>query len=140
MPIHFFSESIPFILPNKAQYQKWIQAVIDEHEYNLGYLNYIFCSDDHLLKINQKYLNHDFYTDIITFNMADDPETIEAEIFISVDRVQTNAADLGDDPHREMARVIIHGVLHLLGYDDKTAGDQKVMQEKEEACLSLLKF
>ncbi len=140
MPIHFFSESITFNLTDKAKYQKWIKTIIEEHSFNLGYLNYIFCSDDHLLKINQEYLNHDFYTDIITFNMAEAPNTIEAEIFISVDRVNNNAAERGINPTREMARIIIHGVLHLLGYDDKTPLDKKAMQEKEEACLSLLKF
>jgi rRNA maturation RNase YbeY len=100
-------------------------------------LLYIFCSDPFLLRINQDFLQHDYYTDIITFQMGDDPDTegVEGEIYISVDRVRDNAGRLRVPLQQELARVIFHGALHLCGYKDKTAAQRKVMREKEEEYL-----
>lgn len=101
-----------------------------------GELNYIFCSDDYLLAINNQFLNHDTYTDIITFGLGETGD-IEGEIYISVPRVRENARTAGLAFHDELDRVIIHGVLHLLGYSDKTPRRKALMRKKEDACLSL---
>ncbi len=98
-------------------------------------LNFIFCPDDYLLEINRKYLKHDYYTDIITFPYRQHPEPLEADIYISIDRVKENATNLGVSFQDELLRVIIHGVLHLLGYKDKSPEDLARMREMEEQCL-----
>jgi rRNA maturation RNase YbeY len=99
-------------------------------------LNIIFCSDDYLLSINRSYLQHDYYTDIITFDLTPFPKSpIQAELYISVDRVKDNARQLGLPYYKELHRVIFHGLLHLLGYKDKSAPDQKKMREMEEKLL-----
>ncbi|WP_353890983.1 rRNA maturation RNase YbeY [Algoriphagus sediminis] len=100
-------------------------------------LNYIFCSDDYLLQINLQYLNHNTYTDIITFDGSDASEEISGDIFISIDRVQENAMTLGTIPDTELLRVISHGLLHLIGYNDKSNKDKKVMRQKETEAIEL---
>jgi len=99
-------------------------------------LSYIFCSDKYLLSINQKYLNHNTFTDIVTFDLAESAE-IDGEIYISVGRVKENAVKYEVDFEEELRRVIIHGLLHLIGYKDKTASQKVQMRKKEQACLSL---
>jgi len=138
--IFYFSEDISFQLNNEDVYSKWIHQVIQKENNQLESLNYIFCSDQYLLKINKDFLEHDFFTDIITFNQADSPNIIEGEVFISIDRVRENAVSLKKDFKEELSRVMIHGVLHLVGYDDKSDIQKEQMREKEEACLSLQKF
>jgi rRNA maturation RNase YbeY len=102
----------------------------------LGSLNIIFCSDEHLLGINRDFLQHDYYTDIITFDLsASSNAPLEAELYISVDRVKENATTLGQPFYRELHRVIFHGLLHLLGYKDKQKKDQALMREMEERLL-----
>lgn len=139
MSIHYFSEDVDFHIGSEEKFTSWIQAIVQDHDYQLKEINYIFCSDDYLLNINKEHLNHDYYTDIITFDNSEEANTVESDIFISIDRVQENATNEGVDVFTELHRVMIHGVLHLLGFGDKTSSEKKVMREKEDACLSLLK-
>ncbi len=136
--IHFFSEDTTYALEQAQVTQDWVASVISNHDQQVEALNFIFCSDDYLLDINRTYLNHDYYTDIITFdNRESDSDNLESDIFISIDRIQDNASSLDIPFDRELHRVIIHGVLHLLGWNDKTEEQKEAMREKEEACLSL---
>ena len=138
MCINFFYEDTPFKLQQTKKIKTWIKKVISLEDHSLKELNYIFCSDTYLHKINVTYLGHDTYTDIITFEYKEQKSpTIEGEIYISVDRVKENAATYQKTFKEELHRVIIHGVLHLLGYRDKSAKEKKEMRKKEEACLSL---
>ncbi|WP_162054175.1 rRNA maturation RNase YbeY [Pontibacter pamirensis] len=139
-PIEFFSEDIDFELKNPDQVSKWIASVIEQHEQELSSLTYVFCSDDYLHQINVEYLDHDTLTDIITFNNADEEGIIEGDIFISVDRVRDNSVELGISFDDELHRVIIHGVLHLLGFRDKTEEEEGLMRKQEDSSLSLRKF
>jgi len=138
MTVHFFTEDIDFQLENQEKVMKWVSKISTEYKANLFELNYIFCSDEHLLKINQEFLNHDFYTDIITFDNSETEDEIEGDIFISIDRVNENAKDLDSPFQKELHRVMAHGILHLIGFNDKTDPEKKLMREKEDACLSLL--
>ena len=138
MPVHFFYEDTSFKLTQARKTSTWIEQVIIQEEYLLKELNYIFCSDIFLYEINKTYLGHHTYTDIITFDYSEKNDyEIEGEIYISVDRVKENAVTYQKPFNQELLRVIIHGVLHLLGYRDKTGEEQKEMRKKEEACLSL---
>ncbi len=138
--IHFFEEDIQFSLQNRQAISKWIIDIIHRHNKELEEINYIFCSDPYLLSINQDYLNHDTFTDIVTFNNSDDDVVIMSDIFISIDRITDNANSLNIPFDQELHRVMIHGVLHLLGFDDKNDEEKLLMREKEEACLSLLQI
>lgn len=138
MAIHFFNEDVDFVLEEHTHIEKWLLKIIDENELTHSCLNYIFCSDDYLLKINQQYLEHHDYTDIITFDHSEGKNEIEGDIFISIDRVKENAENLNTTFRNELHRVLSHGLLHLIGYKDKTESEKKVMREKENTCLSLL--
>ena len=138
LPINFFQEDISYNLREKTKIRSWINATILAENHLLEELNFIFCSDDYLLQINQQYLNHDTYTDIITFDNAEQENYIKGDIFISIDRVRENARDFGASVQMELCRVIIHGTLHLLGYPDKKTPDKKRMTEKEDFYLSRL--
>jgi rRNA maturation RNase YbeY len=135
--IHFFSEDILFKPKYPRKLKSWIRHCISTEKSSLVELNYIFCTDNYLLKLNQEYLNHNTYTDIITFNNSDSKDKIEGDIFISIERVEENALKFKVPFEDEFHRVLIHGVLHLLGYNDKTNGQKALMRKKEEACLSL---
>mgnify|MGYP000236016852 CR=1 FL=1 len=128
--IQFFFENIEeFLLPNRVE--EWIEQLISTEEKKTGNINYIFCDDEYLLKVNQDFLNHDYYTDVITFDYVKG-KTISGDIFISITRIKENAITLSDnDFERELIRVLAHGVLHLCGYKDKSEGDQKIMRAKE---------
>ncbi len=139
-PIEFFSEDIEFELHDPDKVSEWIATVIAQHGQELSNLTYVFCSDDYLHNINVEYLDHDTLTDIITFNNADEDGTVEGDIFISIDRVRDNSADLGTSFEDELHRVIIHGVLHLLGFRDKSKEDEALMRKQEDSSLSLRKF
>jgi len=117
-------------------YSNWLEGVIASEEKVVGDITYVFCDDDYLLKINQKYLNHDFYTDIITFDYSKG-NTIGGDIFISVDRVQENAKQFEVVFEEELRRVMSHGILHLSGYEDKSEAGIKVMRDKEEEKMRL---
>lgn len=138
MPIQFFNEDISFELENQTQITRWLIDIIANEGYHLIELNYIFCSDSYLHSINISYLNHDTFTDIITFDNSEEPNTIESDIFISIDRVRENATLFDVSFDHELRRVIVHGLLHLVGYQDKSSEEITLMRKKEEACLSLL--
>jgi len=138
--INFFNEDIDFILENPEEINNWITQVIEDNSFTINQLNYIICSDNYLLEINRSYLSHDTLTDIITFDNSDEDNTVEADIFISLERVKENSEQLKTDITTEFNRVLIHGVLHLIGWNDKTQEDKAEMREKEEACLSLLRI
>lgn len=128
--INFDYEST-FILENEVNFSNWINEVITSESYVLGEVNYTFCDDEYLHKINLEFLEHDTLTDIITFDNTIG-ETIYSDIFISVERVQDNANDFKVSFEEELKRVIIHGVLHLCGYNDKSEADAKLMRLKED--------
>ena len=138
--IHFFVQDIRFNLKNKNKVKAWIKATITAEGYRLNELNYIFCSDSYLLNINQQYLDHDTYTDIITFDNSEKKGVIEGDIFISIDRIRENAAKFDTGETNELHRVMIHGALHLLGYKDKTATNKMQMTAKEDEYLSKRNF
>jgi probable rRNA maturation factor len=134
--IQFFEEDVSCKLKNKIAVRKWIEDTIVTEGYTLQELTYVFCSDEYLLKINQQYLNHDTYTDIITFDNSDIDKIIIGDIFISVERIKENAKKFGVTHATELHRVMIHGALHLLGYKDKSAADKKKMTLKEDHYLA----
>jgi rRNA maturation RNase YbeY len=136
--INFFSEKIRFKLSNPKKTVSWIKSVIKKEKCTLNSLNYIFCSDEYLKEINVQYLGHNTYTDIVTFNFNPSKGQIEGEIYISVDRVRDNAKTFKSDIQTEIHRVIIHGVLHLIGFNDKSKREKALMREKEDSYLSLL--
>jgi rRNA maturation RNase YbeY len=138
--IRFFEEDITYTLKNKTAVRRWITETISAEGFQLKELNYIFCSDNYLLQINQQYLDHDTYTDIITFDNTDTPGEITGDIFISIDRIRENAAKFGHSVADELHRVIIHGALHLLGYKDKKPADKKKMTLKEDFYLNTRAF
>ncbi|MBP5798098.1 MAG: rRNA maturation RNase YbeY [Bacteroidales bacterium] len=115
--------------------RSWITSVVTDAGYRVGELHYYFCSDEALLEINRQRLGHDFYTDIVTFPLGDCDEVISSEFCLSLDRIQENAESFGRSYASELHRVIIHGVLHLVGFDDLTDAEEQQMREKEEECL-----
>jgi len=133
--IAFFEEDINYKLKNKIRVKQWINSTIRAEGFKLSELAYVFCSDAYLLKINQQYLDHDTYTDIITFDNSERDDVVLGDIFISIDRIRENAAKFNVSENTELHRVIVHGVLHLLGYKDKTATDKQKMTEKEDFYL-----
>ncbi len=137
MNIEFFAEDTGFELNQPKNIQSWVSNIIISEGFKLAQLNYIFCSDKYLYNMNQEYLNHDTYTDIITFDNSEEDKTIESDIFISIDRIKENAQLQQIKFEDELARVLIHGVLHLMGWGDKTEALKKQMRLKEDACLSL---
>lgn len=134
--ITFHKEEIEFDLPDQKNLIDWLSAIAKKEEKTITQLSYIFCSDNYLLDINKTYLNHDYYTDIITFPYKQGNE-IESDIFISVDRVRDNAKEYQTTFKLELLRVIAHGLLHMVGYGDKTDDDQIKMTEMENECLKL---
>jgi probable rRNA maturation factor len=138
--ITFFEEDITYKLKHKASVRQWITETITAEGYKLKELNYIFCSDDYLLQINKQYLDHDTYTDIITFDSSATEKLIVGDIFISIDRIRENAAKFTVTEADELHRVIIHGALHLLGYKDKTAATKQKMTQKEDFYLNRRSF
>lgn len=136
--IRFFVEDVHFNLNQKQIIRHWIKNTIREEGFFLSELNYIFCSDKHLLSINQDFLQHDTLTDIITFDFSENTSTIEGEIYISIERIKENALNLNIPLQKEINRVIIHGVLHLCGYGDKSRQEKKKMIQKEDYYLEKL--
>ncbi|NRB59575.1 MAG: rRNA maturation RNase YbeY [Winogradskyella sp.] len=130
-----FNYETEFNLANSEGEIKWISDTIKEENHNLGEINYIFCSDDYLHKINVEFLNHDTLTDIISFDYTVGKE-VHGDIYISIDRVKDNASDFNTDFANELARVMIHGILHYCGYKDKTEKDAELMRSKEDYYLN----
>lgn len=130
----FFFQGVNVILANRSDLKKYIQSVFKKEGKSLEFINYIFCTDNALLKINVQFLKHDFYTDIITFDLSE-KNSIQAEVYISTDRVRENAAQLGVSFKSELHRVIFHGSLHLCGYGDKNRMEKEEMRQKEDYYL-----
>jgi len=139
MGINFYNENIDFEPENKHLIQKWISSIIEEKKFSPGTLNYIFCSDEYLLKLNQQYLDHNTYTDIITFDYSTG-KVLSGDIFISIDRVKENASKFRKTFENELHRVMVHGILHLIGYKDKTDVESKEMHNQEDHYLERLKI
>jgi rRNA maturation RNase YbeY len=135
--INFFTEDITYNLKGKTAIRKWMQETITAEGYQLAELNFIFCSDEYLLRVNQDFLKHDYYTDVITFDNSEELKTILGDIFISIDRVKENAQQNNATTHDELCRIMIHGTLHLLGYRDKTKKAKTEMTTKEDFYLAL---
>lgn len=135
--IHFFSEDITFPDINQDIYSNWLIQVSASHSKKPGEINYIFCNDEKILSVNKEFLNHDYYTDIITFDYSDFP-ILSGDIYISVEMVLTNAYQLNISFETELKRVIVHGILHLCGFKDKTAEESDKMRKFEDDALKLL--
>jgi probable rRNA maturation factor len=129
--ISFFAEEVNFVLPTPDTIAAWLQAIIQQEGYALAQLNFIFCSDRYLHTKNIQYLQHDTLTDVLTFDYADTPRTIEGDIYISIDRVSANAQTWQQSFMQELQTVMVHGVLHLLGYEDQTLAAKALMRQKE---------
>lgn len=138
--IHFFSEETKYKVKHKAKLRAWITHIATQKGYTIKDLNYIICSDEYLLKMNQQYLDHDTYTDVITFDHNPIPNTnhLFGDIFISIDRIKDNADKLSIQPETELHRVMIHGALHLMGHLDKSPKEKALMTQAEDQSLSEL--
>lgn len=132
--IRFFTEDIRFNLSDKQKIKKWLTNVALSEQKEIGEVSIIFCSDEHILQINRQYLQHDYYTDIITFDDTEN-KVINGDMFISVETVKANAEEYDQPFNRELCRVMVHGVLHLCGYKDATAQQQKAMRAAEDRYL-----
>jgi probable rRNA maturation factor len=135
IPIIQFNFLEPITLKDRTRLKKFLLTLFKKEKEKLAELQYIFCSDEYLLAINKQYLGHDYYTDIITFDLSAKDQPINAEIYISVDRVRENADEFGGSFKKELHRVIFHGALHLCGFKDKTPKESKKMREMEEMYL-----
>lgn len=134
--IQFFQEDVVFKLQHPRKTVSWIKNTITEEGKTPGEINFILCSDEYLLKVNQDYLNHNTYTDIITFDTSETEDSIDGDIFISIDRIKENAIKFSKTEDEEIHRVIIHGVLHLIGYGDKSKTEKAQMREMENNYLA----
>ncbi len=139
MAIRLFYQQTRYRLRTSAQTIAWIKRVIKQEGATAGNITFVICTDAVLLPMNQAYLKHNTLTDIITFQYHRKGEPLEGEVYISIDRVKENARQFNVRPADELHRVMIHGVLHLIGYSDKTAAAKKRMRRKEDTCLSLRK-
>ena len=134
--ISYFFEDTDFIFKGKARNNKWLRLVSESEIRRIGDINIIFCSDNYILNVNQQYLQHDYFTDIITFDYCEG-DRLSGDLFISVDTVRENAIEYGTEFSEELHRVIVHGILHLIGYDDHSDKDVAIMRKKENYYLSL---
>lgn len=130
---HFKSD---YVIKSTTKFSDWISRIIESEGYSKGQIDYIFCTDDYLLNLNQEYLNHDTYTDIITFDYTEGKK-VSGDVFISTERVKDNAKDYAVNFEEELLRVMSHGLLHLMGYGDKTGEERELMREKEEEKIKL---
>lgn len=137
--IFFRSADRTLKFPGKKELALWIGKIFTEEGKSLTSLTYVFCSDEYLLKINRDFLQHDFYTDIVTFELSESKDTIEGEVYVSLDRVMDNAKTLNIPLKDEILRVLFHGALHLCGYKDKKDAEIKKMRQKEDQYMALYK-
>ena len=137
--VSFHSEQTDYSISNENQISDWLVSVCKTEGKTLAEISIILCSDDYLLEVNRKHLNHDYYTDVITFDYSESPH-VSGDIFISIDRVRENAGSFGVEMVDELHRIIVHGTLHLLGYTDKTSSSKEEMTSKEDFYLSLRSF
>jgi rRNA maturation RNase YbeY len=135
--VHFYFEKVDFTLKERKKLKSFISSLIVKEKKNLNNLNYIFCNDKALLEINRKYSDHNFYTDVITFDLSSSPKEILADVYISADRIKENAKSLKLSLKEELHRVMLHGLLHLCGYNDKTEAQKKLIKKKEDLYLNL---
>ena len=134
--ISYYTQDTDFVFKGKSFNNKWLKMVAESEIRRIGAVSIIFCSDREILDVNMKYLQHDYFTDIITFDYCEG-DRLSGDLFISVDSVRENAVFYGVEFADELNRVMVHGILHLIGYDDHTLEEQKVMREKEDYYLSL---
>jgi probable rRNA maturation factor len=139
MSIHYFNEEVPLPKLKKRRTTNWIKSIIGAEEKICGDISFIFCSDKYLLEVNKKYLNHDYYTDIITFDYVSE-NLMNGDIFISVDRILENSRVFNTTFDNELSRILAHGVLHLIGYKDKNVIDKIMMTFKEDYYLNQLNY
>ncbi len=134
--IQYYYEDTDFIFKNKTLNSKWLRLVAESEIRRIGDVSIIFCSDNYILDVNQRYLQHDYFTDIITFDYCEGAR-LSGDLFISVDSVRENSLEYGTEFRDELNRVIVHGILHLIGYDDHTEEEIAEMRKKEDYYLSL---
>ena len=134
--ILYYYEDIDFVFRNKTLNNRWLKLVAESEIRRIGDISIIFCTDNYILDVNQKYLQHDYFTDIITFDYCEG-DRLSGDLFISIDSVRENALEYGTDFSDELNRVMVHGILHLIGYDDHTEEDIAMMRKKEDYYLSL---
>ncbi len=134
--IRYFNEDIHFVLKDKLVNNRWLKLVAGSEIRSIGDVNIIFCSDKYILDVNLRYLHHDYYTDIITFDYCEGKK-LSGDLFISIDTVRENALEYGVEFDDELHRVMVHGLLHLIGYDDHTPEEEKIIHEKEDYYLKL---
>ena len=134
--VSYFLQDIDFVFKHKRLNNSWLKLVAESEIKKLGNINIIFCSDNYILDVNVKYLGHDYFTDIITFDYCE-KDILSGDLFISIDTVRDNAEFYKTEFNDELNRVIVHGLLHLIGYDDHTPEEQKIMREKENYYLEL---
>lgn len=138
MKISWLTENVTFPAAiDRARVERWLEAVAADHGKVAGTLTYIFTDDEGILRVNREFLQHDYYTDIITFDYSK-RRMVNGDVYISLDTVRSNAEELGTDPDRELHRVVAHGMLHLCGINDKGPGEREIMEAHEDAALSLL--
>lgn len=137
MAVSFYTEGIEMPDINKSEIRNWVKNVAELHSKRLGPVSYIFCDDNKILEVNKQFLQHDYYTDIITFDYTEG-DKISGDLFISLDTVRTNAEQFGQDYNTELHRVIIHGILHLCGINDKGPGEREIMEAEENKALALI--
>jgi probable rRNA maturation factor len=136
MAVYLFFRKNNISLTHRSELKKFIPQIFKKERKKLKDLTYVFCSDEQLLEINRNHLKHDFYTDIITFNLSEQPNEITGEVYISIDRVKENATLFANTIKEELLKVIFHGTLHLCGYNDKTKADSHIMRQKENFYVS----
>ena len=134
--VSYFYENTQFQFKGKLKNNQWLRLVAESEIRRIGDVNIIFCDDNYILDINQRFLGHDYFTDIITFDYCEG-DKLSGDLFISIDSVRENAVEFSESFERELSRVMVHGILHLIGYDDHTKSQQKQMREKEDYYLSL---
>ncbi len=134
--IRYFNEDIHFVLKDKLVNNRWLKLVAGSEIRSIGDVNIIFCSDKYILDVNLRYLHHDYYTDIITFDYCEGKK-LSGDLFISIDTVRENALEYGVEFDDELHRVMVHGLLHLIGYDDHTPEEENIIHEKEDYYLKL---
>ncbi|MBP3716184.1 MAG: rRNA maturation RNase YbeY [Paludibacteraceae bacterium] len=134
--ISFYAEDIEMPKLKKTALKAWIKAVAEKHGFKLGDIAYIFCSDKRILEVNRQFLSHDYYTDIITFDYTEGNK-ISGDLFISLDTVKSNAEKFDTDYDQEFHRVVIHGILHLCGINDKGPGEREIMEANENEALAM---
>jgi rRNA maturation RNase YbeY len=137
MEITFQSEGVRHPQINENKLSQWIESVANKHDREIGEISYLFCDDEKILEVNQEYLNHDFFTDIITFDYSEE-NTISGDIIISLQTVESNSQMYKTEYTEELHRVIIHGILHLCGLNDLTDDEEKTMREAEDEALEML--